>query len=58
MEDAVRMSSGNQAAEFGLTGKGAISVGKDADFVLLTEALSIDSVYSLGRKAVDPEETP
>lgn len=57
MEDAVRMSSGNQAAEFGLTGKGAISVGKDADFVLLTEALSIDSVYSLGRKAVDPEET-
>ena len=32
------MSSGNQAEEFGLTQKGAIAVGKDADFVILKES--------------------
>ncbi|MGI6107368.1 MAG: N-acetylglucosamine-6-phosphate deacetylase [Lachnospiraceae bacterium] len=56
MEDAVRMTSGNQAAEFGLSAKGAIAVGKDADMVLLTDSLEIDSVYSLGEKASDPED--
>ena len=36
------MSSGNQAEEFGLTQKGAIAVGKDADYVIY--------IWSLGGK--------
>jgi N-acetylglucosamine-6-phosphate deacetylase len=39
------MSSGNQAEEFGLTQKGAIAVGKDADFVILKE--SSENEYQL-----------
>jgi N-acetylglucosamine-6-phosphate deacetylase len=39
------MSSGNQAKEFGLTQKGEITVGKDADFVILEN--SQDGNYEL-----------
>ena len=35
LEDAVKMSSVNQAREFGLTQKGEIKAGRDADFVIL-----------------------
>lgn len=45
LQEAVQMSSGNQAEEFGLTQKGAIAVGKDADFVILKE--SSENEYQL-----------
>jgi N-acetylglucosamine-6-phosphate deacetylase len=45
LKEAVQMSSGNQAKEFGLTQKGAITVGKDADFVILKE--SSENEYQL-----------
>ena len=49
IEDAVKMTSGNQAREFGLTQKGVISVGKDADFVLLDEKLNLVGTVSYGK---------
>lgn len=48
MEEAVKMSSGNQAKEFGLTQKGAIRAGKDADFVILDEACELKATISMG----------
>ena len=45
LQEAVQMSSGNQAEEFGLTQKGTIAVGKDADFVILKE--SSENEYQL-----------
>ncbi|HAK1569801.1 TPA: N-acetylglucosamine-6-phosphate deacetylase [Listeria monocytogenes] len=50
VEEAVLMSSGNQAREFNLTQKGAIQAGKDADFNLLDEDLHITATYSFGKK--------
>ncbi|MBC1457574.1 N-acetylglucosamine-6-phosphate deacetylase [Listeria newyorkensis] len=50
IEDAVLMSSVNQAEEFKLDSKGGIAVGKDADFNLLNDALEIQATYSFGKK--------
>jgi len=50
LEEAVRMTSGNQAHEFGLTHKGELAVGKDADFNVLDEKYNLLSTYSLGQK--------
>lgn len=41
IEEAVKMSSVNQAKEFDLEGKGLLKEGKDADIVLLDEALRV-----------------
>ena len=49
IEDAVKMSSVNQAREFGLTQKGAIEVGKDADLNILDSDLNIVKTFSFGR---------
>lgn len=48
IDEAVLMSSVNQAKEFGLTQKGSISVGKDADFVLLDSNCNLKQTVSLG----------
>lgn len=48
IEDVVKMTSGNQAREFGLTQKGAIAAGKDADMVLFDKDLHIQETISLG----------
>ncbi|MBM6854193.1 N-acetylglucosamine-6-phosphate deacetylase [Mediterraneibacter glycyrrhizinilyticus] len=48
LEDAVRMSSGNQAREFGLTQKGEIRTGRDADFVILDEEYELKGTISMG----------
>ena len=48
LEDAVKMTSCNQAREFGLTQKGEISAGKDADFVLLGEQYELKGTVSMG----------
>ncbi|WP_283678000.1 N-acetylglucosamine-6-phosphate deacetylase [Lentilactobacillus sp. Marseille-Q4993] len=49
IEDAVKMSSTNQAREFGLTKKGKLLVGFDADFNLLNHDLDLIKTYSLGK---------
>ena len=50
IEEAVLMTSVNQAREFNLTSKGAIEIGKDADMNLFDADLKLESTYSLGRK--------
>ena len=54
LEDAVKMSSVNQAREFGLTQKGEIKAGRDADFVILDEAYELKGTISMG-ELVDEE---
>lgn len=49
--DAVLMSSVNQAKEFGLTKKGSLLRGKDADMVVLDQNFEIQAVFSMGQKA-------
>ena len=48
MEEAVKMSSVNQAKEFNLTQKGSLSVGKDADLNIFDADLNLVATYSLG----------
>ncbi|MGN4447372.1 N-acetylglucosamine-6-phosphate deacetylase [Bacillus cereus group sp. MYBK79-1] len=48
IEDAVLMTSVNQAEEFGLNHKGALAVGKDADFVVMSEDLHVYDTVRLG----------
>ncbi|CAJ1226399.1 N-acetylglucosamine-6-phosphate deacetylase [Levilactobacillus zymae] len=50
VNDAVQMSAVNQAEEFGLTQKGKLTVGRDADLNLMTRDLHLQATYSLGRK--------
>jgi N-acetylglucosamine-6-phosphate deacetylase len=47
--DAVQMTSVNQAREFGLSQKGGLTAGKDADFVMLDKALQVTATYHLGK---------
>ena len=42
------MSSGNQAREFGLTQKGMLAPGKDADMVVLDKNFNLQGTFSLG----------
>ena len=51
VEDAVKMTSGNQAKEFGLDSKGAIAAGKDADMVVLNEDFDLVQTISYGKLA-------
>ncbi|WP_214851499.1 N-acetylglucosamine-6-phosphate deacetylase [Exiguobacterium sp. s193] len=48
LEDAVQMTSVNQAEEFGLTKKGVLEIGKDADFVVLDDALAVEQTIHRG----------
>lgn len=48
VEEAVLMTSVNQAEEFGLVNKGALKVGKDADFVIMSEDLHVNDTVRLG----------
>ncbi|MBZ6003274.1 N-acetylglucosamine-6-phosphate deacetylase [Leuconostoc gelidum subsp. aenigmaticum] len=51
IHDAVQMTSVNQAREFGLTQKGDLSAGKDADFNIFNkEDMQLQATYSLGRR--------
>ena len=50
IEDAVQMSSVNQANEFGLDSKGTLEVGKDADLNLFDDNLNKLATYSYGRE--------
>ncbi|MCT4791374.1 MULTISPECIES: N-acetylglucosamine-6-phosphate deacetylase [Exiguobacterium] len=48
LEQAVQMTSINQAEEFGLTHKGRLERGKDADFVVLTADLKVEQTVHRG----------
>lgn len=48
VEEAVLMTSVNQAEEFGLVNKGALETGKDADFVIMSEDLYVQDTVRLG----------
>lgn len=50
IEEAVLMSSVNQSVEFGLTSKGTLEPGKDADLNVLGGNLDVERVYSYGRR--------
>jgi len=50
LEDAIKMTSLNQAKEFGLTQKGVLAVGKDADFNVFDHELDLVETYSFGRR--------
>lgn len=50
IEEAIQMASVNQAIEFGLTNKGTLTIGKDADLnVFSADLTSLEATYSLGR---------
>lgn len=50
IEEAVQMASVNQAEAFGLTQKGTLEVGKDADLNVFTHDLNqLTDTYSVGR---------
>ncbi|MCT4779532.1 MULTISPECIES: N-acetylglucosamine-6-phosphate deacetylase [Exiguobacterium] len=48
LEQAVQMTSVNQAEEFGLTQKGRLERGKDADFVVLNANLEVEQTIHRG----------
>lgn len=48
ISDAVKMSSVNQSREFGLSKKGTIEIGKDADMVVLNQDLTVSKTISRG----------
>lgn len=51
IQDTVQMSSVNQALEFGLTQKGHLAIGKDADFNLFNKKdMRLQATYSMGRR--------
>ncbi|MBE1726809.1 N-acetylglucosamine-6-phosphate deacetylase [Lactobacillus plantarum] len=49
--EAVKMASVNQAREFGLTKKGTLEAGKDADINILDGNQDLVATYSYGKKA-------
>ncbi|MFC6164011.1 N-acetylglucosamine-6-phosphate deacetylase [Lactiplantibacillus dongliensis] len=49
--EAVKMSSVNQSREFGLTSKGTLEAGKDADINVLDADQDLVATYSYGKKA-------
>lgn len=53
IENAVLMSSVNQAREFGLKQKGTLEIGKDADLNIFDKKLNLKETYSLGRRYND-----
>jgi N-acetylglucosamine-6-phosphate deacetylase len=48
-EEAVQMTSVNQAEEFGLVNKGVLEIGKDADFVQMTAEYNVIDTIRLGK---------
>lgn len=48
IEEAVKMSSVNQAEEFGLERKGMLAAGRDADILVLSEECELLETISLG----------
>ncbi|WP_027108841.1 N-acetylglucosamine-6-phosphate deacetylase [Lacticigenium naphthae] len=53
VEEAVKMSSVNQAKEFSLIQKGTLEIGKDADLVLMDSLFTVLETISLGKRVFD-----
>lgn len=51
-----KMSSFNPAKVYGLTGKGALSVGYDADFTVIDKNFNVIQTYSQGRLVYDKDK--
>ena len=49
VQEAIKMSSLNQAKEFGLSQKGSLEVGKDADLNVFDFDWNLKATYSYGR---------
>ncbi len=56
IEEAVKMSAVNQAREFGLENKGLLTVGKDADILILDEELTVEQTVLGGKVHVNERE--
>jgi N-acetylglucosamine-6-phosphate deacetylase len=50
LPDAIAMASLNPAREAGLSDKGEIAIGKDADLVVLSPELEVVQTYAAGAK--------
>lgn len=50
IEEAVMMSSVNQAREFSLNNKGSLTIGKDADLNVLGDDMQLVATYSIGKR--------
>lgn len=50
INDAVQMSSVNQAKEFGLSSKGTLEISKDADLNVLDSQLNLINTFSVGKE--------
>lgn len=48
LEDAIKMSSRNPAMVYGAVNKGELSIGKDADFVVIDNDFNVKYTYSEG----------
>ena len=49
IEDAVKMTSVNQAREFGLNKKGSLKTGMDADLILMSNDFDVEHTFSYGK---------
>lgn len=49
VEDAVKMTSVNQASEFSLVKKGSLTAGKDADIVVMNADFDVEHTFSYGK---------
>lgn len=56
LQEAVKMTSANQAAEFGLDKKGAIASGFDADLIIWNEGLVVEQTVHQGRIVFEKED--
>lgn len=56
VKEAVKMTSANQAREFGLTNKGSIAAGFDADLVIWDDAMTIATTIHRGKVSYSKED--
>lgn len=56
VQEAVKMTSSNQAREFGLTNKGAIAPGFDADLVIWDDAMTVVTTIHQGQVSYSKED--
>ena len=56
LEDVIKMSSLNPARKYGFDDrKGSLALGKDADFVIITDKFDIKATWVEGNKLYDAE---
>ena len=55
LQEALKMACYNPCMKFGLTNKGSLAEGKDADFVVIDKRFKVYYTYNGGRKVFDYE---